>query len=163
MSERLGQLVAVIGAGVCSEQEAAIAEEVGRRLAMAGVVVLTGGRGGVMEAASRGARLAGGLTVGILPGNTADQANRWVSLPIVTGMGEARNAILMRSAQAVIAIGGEYDTLPEIALALKFGRPMVGIDTWQAISHEHTALPIHRAKSAGGAVRTALSFVERNA
>jgi hypothetical protein len=153
-------MVAVIGAGVCSEEEAAIAEDVGRRLAQAGAVVLTGGRGGVMEAASRGARLAGGVTVGILPGDTAAQANPWVALPIVTGMGEARNAILVRSAQAVVAIGGEYGTLAEIALALKAGRPVVGLETWQAISCDGAALPIHRVASAEAAVQAVFSLIK---
>jgi uncharacterized protein (TIGR00725 family) len=114
--------VAIVGAGHCTTPEAALAEEVGRLLAGAGAVVLTGGRGGVMAAASRGAAQAGGLVVGILPGVDAAEANPWVTLPVVTGMGEARNAILMRTAQAVIAVGGEYGTLSEIAFALKFGR-----------------------------------------
>ncbi len=126
--------VAVIGGGSCTEAEATLAEEVGRLLAEAGAVVLTGGRGGVMAAASRGAAQAGGLVVGILPGDDASQANPWVTLPIVTGTGEARNAILMHTAQAVVAVGGEYGTLSEIAFALKFGLLVVGLHTWRASS-----------------------------
>jgi hypothetical protein len=159
MSERLGPLVAVIGAGECSEHEAALAEEVGRRLAGAGAVVLTGGRGGVMAAASRGAAQAGGLTVGILPGDDASQANPWVMIPIVTSLGEARNAVLMRTAQVVIAVGGEYGTLSEIAFALKFGHPVVGLHTWQAVSSAGEALPISIAANAGEAVTVALALV----
>jgi len=156
--------VAIIGAGTCTDREAALAEEVGWRLAQAGAVVLTGGRGGVMAAASRGAAQAGGLVVGILPGDDASQANPWVTLPIVTGMGEARNAILMRTAQAVIAVGGEYGTLSEIAFAIKFGRPVVGLHTWRASGPNQTALPIDAVDSAAEAViavLAALSSQER--
>lgn len=160
MNDLVGPRVAVIGAGMCSEQESALAEEVGRRLAEAGAIVLTGGRGGVMAAASRGAAQAGGLTVGILPGEDASQANPWVTLPIVTGLGEARNAVLMRTAQVVIAVGGEHGTLSEIAFALKFGRPVVGLRTWQAVSSAGERLPIHTAVSASEAVATALALME---
>ena len=155
-----GPLVAVIGGGICGPEEAAVAEEVGRLLAEAGAVVLTGGRGGVMEAASRGAAQAGGLVVGILPGEDATDANRWVSLPIVTGLGEARNAVLMRTAQAVIAVGGEYGTLSEIAFALKFGRPVVGIHTWQATDGSGETLPIHRVETPAEAVEITLRFLK---
>ncbi len=152
--------IAVIGGGECGETEAALAEEVGRRLAEAGAVVLTGGRGGVMAAASRGAAQAGGLVVGILPGDDAGQANPWVTLPIVTGMGEARNAILVRTAQAVIAVGGEYGTLSEIAFALKFGRPVVGLHTWRASGPNQTALPINFVDSAAKAVAAVLAALQ---
>lgn len=159
MSDSHGPLIAVVGAGVCSEAEAALAEEVGRLLAEAGAVLLTGGRGGVMEAASRGAAQAGGLVVGILPGDHAGEANSWVALPIVTGLGEARNAVLVRTAQAVIAVGGEYGTLSEIAFALRFGRPVIGIQTWQAVGGSGQRLPIHRAATAAEAVQTALNVL----
>lgn len=152
--------VAVIGGGDCSETEAALAEEVGRLLAEAGAVVLTGGRGGVMAAASRGAAQAGGLVVGILPGDDASQANSWVTLPIVTGIGEARNAILVRTAHAVVAVGGEYGTLSEIAFALKFGRPVVGLHTWRASGPNQTALPIHTVDSAAEAVAAVLAALQ---
>lgn len=151
--------MAVIGAGVCSDSEAATAEEVGRLLAEAGAVLLTGGRGGVMEAASRGAAQAGGLVVGILPGEDASQANPWVTLPVVTGLGEARNAVLMRTAQAVIAVGGEYGTLSEIAFALKFGRPVIGVHTWHAVDVSGQPLNIHRVATATDAVRSALHLL----
>lgn len=154
--------VAVIGSGTCSEVEMGIAETVGRLLAEAGAVLLTGGRSGVMEAASRGAAQAGGLVVGILPGEDASQANPWVALPIVTGLGEARNAVLIRSVQAVIAVGGEYGTLSEIAFALKFGRPVIGIQTWQAADGRGQPLPIHRAATAAEAVGTALRILNEH-
>lgn len=157
-----GVRVAVIGAGQCTAAEAILAEDVGRLLAEAGAVLLTGGSGGVMAAASRGAAQAGGLVVGVLPGEDAGQANPWVGLPIVTGMGEARNAILVRTAQAVIAVGGEYGTLSEIAFALKFGRPVVGLQTWRASGPNQTALPIHTVDSAAEAVAAALAALQHH-
>jgi len=128
---RAGLHVGVIGEGVCSRRVAALAERVGRAIAEAGAVLLCGGLGGVMEAASRGAARAGGTVVGLLPGFEARDANRWVGIPIVTGMDQARNVILVRSSDAVIAVGGRYGTLSEIALALKLGRPVVGLGTWR--------------------------------
>lgn len=154
-----GPRVAVVGGATCSAQEERAAEEIGRQLALAGAVVLTGGRGGVMEAASRGALHAGGLTVGILPGEDAREANSWVVLPIVTGLGEARNAVLTRSAHGVVAVGGEYGTLSEISFALKFGLPVVGLDTWQATSKEGLPLPIYRAASPEEAVAMLLEMI----
>lgn len=124
------ELVSVIGGSACTEKEAALAEEVGRLLAERGVGVVCGGRGGVMEAACRGAVQAGGLTVGILPGLDADEANAWVQVAIPTGLGEARNAIVARAGAGVIAIGGEYGTLSEIAFALKAGKRVAGLGSW---------------------------------
>jgi uncharacterized protein (TIGR00725 family) len=95
------------------------------------VVLVTGGLGGVMEAACRGARKAGGTTIGILPGTDRSAANPHVSVAIATGLGEARNALVVRSADAVIAIGGAYGTLSEIAFALKAGKRVVGLGTWE--------------------------------
>jgi uncharacterized protein (TIGR00725 family) len=121
----------VIGEGRCSQRIAVLAERVGRAIADAGAVLLCGGLGGVMEAASRGAARAGGTVVGVLPGFSRADANAWVSIPIVTGMDQARNVILVRSAEAVIAVGGRYGTLSEIALALKFGRPVIALGSWR--------------------------------
>jgi uncharacterized protein (TIGR00725 family) len=126
----------VVGEGVCSRRVAALAERVGRAIAEAGAVLLCGGLGGVMEAAARGAARSGGVVVGVLPGFEARDANRWVGVPIVTGMDQARNVILVRSSDAVIAVGGRYGTLPEIALALKLGRPVVGLGTWRLAQPE---------------------------
>jgi uncharacterized protein (TIGR00725 family) len=123
--------VAVIGAGAAHADELAIAEEVGRRLAGRGVVIVTGGLGGVMEAASKGARAAGGRTLGLLPGTDRSAANEWVEIAVPTGLGEARNALVVRTADALVAVGGEYGTLSEIALGLKAGKPVVGIGSWQ--------------------------------
>jgi uncharacterized protein (TIGR00725 family) len=106
------------------------AEEVGRLVAEAGGIVVCGGLGGVMEAACRGASSADGITVGLLPGVERQSANPFVSIAIPTGMGELRNGLVVRSADVVIAIGGEWGTLSEIALAVKTGTPVIGIDTW---------------------------------
>lgn len=124
--------VAVVGAAGCGQHLDRLASETGRYLAEAGAVLLTGGRGGVMAAASRGAHAAGGLTVGILPGAdaTASPPNQAVELALFTGMGQARNQLLVLSAQAVIAIGGGWGTLSEISLALKQGRPVVLLESW---------------------------------
>jgi uncharacterized protein (TIGR00725 family) len=123
-------LVAVIGGADCSEEEAALAEEVGRLLARRGYGVVCGGRGGVMAAVCRGANQMGGVTVGILPGEDDSEANDWVQIVIPTGIGEARNALVARAGAGVIAIGGGYGTLSEIALALKWGKKVAGLDTW---------------------------------
>lgn len=124
-------LVAVVGPGNASGELLAVAEEVGVELARAGVGVACGGLGGVMEAACRGAKRQGGLTVGLLPGDDPAVANPFVDVAVPTGFGEARNALVVRAATAVIAVGGEYGTLSEIAFALKAGIPVVGIGTWQ--------------------------------
>ena len=120
-------IVAVVGGSTCSPEQAQAAEEVGRRLAEAGAVVLCGGLGGVMEAVAKGVRSASGLAIGILPGSDPAAANRYIDVPLATGMGEMRNALIVRSAQAVIAIGGGVGTLSEIALALRIGTPVLGL------------------------------------
>lgn len=123
-------LIAVIGSSQCSKKEARLAEEVGRELARRGAVLVCGGLGGVMQAACKGASSEGGTTIGILPGESSQTANPYVQLPIVTGLGEARNVIVVKSAQVVIAIGGGYGTLSEIGHALKNGIPIIGLNTW---------------------------------
>jgi uncharacterized protein (TIGR00725 family) len=120
-----------VGPGEASPDEYAVAEEVGRLLAEAGAVVVTGGRTGVMEAASKGAREAGGTTLGILPEADRREANEWVSVAVPTGMGEARNALVVRAADALVAVGGAWGTLSEIALARKTGKPVAGIGSWE--------------------------------
>jgi uncharacterized protein (TIGR00725 family) len=121
----------VVGPGDASAEQADAAERVGRLLARRGAVVVCGGLGGVMEAACRGARREGGTAVGILPGLDRGAANPHVEIALATGLGEARNALVVRAADALIAIGGAYGTLSEIALALKAGKRVVGLDTWQ--------------------------------
>jgi uncharacterized protein (TIGR00725 family) len=133
--------VAVVGAGDASNAELEAAETVGRELARRGVVVVCGGLGGVMAAVCRGAASAGGLTVGILPGADRSAANEWVRVAIPTGLGEVRNALVVRAADAVVAVGGAYGTLSEIALALKRGIPVVGLGTWEIDGVERVDSP----------------------
>jgi uncharacterized protein (TIGR00725 family) len=123
--------VAVCGPDPCDAAVAVQAEAVGHGLAEAGAVLVCGGGAGVMEAASRGAASAGGLVVGILPTADRSYANRHVAVAIPTGMGEMRNALIVRSADALIAIAGEFGTLSEIAFALKTGVPVIGLGTWE--------------------------------
>lgn len=122
--------VGVIGAGDCDAALAALAEAVGRRIAEAGAVLVCGGAGGVMEAACRGAKTAGGLTVGILPGKDRAEANPFVDIAIATGINEARNLAIIRTADVLVAVGGSYGTLSEIGFALKAGKRVVGLETW---------------------------------
>jgi hypothetical protein len=123
-------IIAVCGAGRSETELDSLSEAVGRRIALAGAALICGGLGGVMAAACRGARTVGGVTIGILPGADRREANPDVLIPIATNMGEARNVIIVQTADAVIAIGGEYGTLSEIALARKMGRPVIGLQTW---------------------------------
>jgi uncharacterized protein (TIGR00725 family) len=142
--------VAVVGRGDAGSEERELAEEVGQGLADGGAVVVCGGLGGVMEAACAGARSAGGRTVGILPGLDRGEANPHVEVAIPTGLGEARNALVVRAADALVAVGGGYGTLSEVALALKTGKPVIGLGTWE--------LPdVVSAGSARDAVDAALS------
>jgi hypothetical protein len=131
MSERRLH-IAVVGAGVCPEPAQQVAEAVGREIAHHQAVLVCGGLGGVMESAARGARTAGGLVVGILPSYDASTANPWVDVVIVTGLGHARNVLVVASGDAVIALPGEHGTASEINLALKLGRPVVALGAWEA-------------------------------
>jgi len=151
--------VAVVGGGQVDADVCAVAEAVGRALGRKGAVVVCGGLGGVMEAACRGAKAEGGTTVGILPGDDRSHANRWVDVVVPTGMGEARNALVVRSADALIAVDGEFGTLSEIALALRMGKPVVGLDTWELSRPGLTADPVVRAGSAEDAVELALALI----
>ena len=121
--------VSVIGGGTAGRDDAGVAERVGRLLAERGHTLVCGGRGGVMEAACRGASEADGRTIGILPGTDAREANPYVDVPIVTGIGEMRNVLVVRNGEAAIAIGGRYGTLSEMGFALKIGRPVAGLGT----------------------------------
>ena len=144
-------IIAVIGGGNCSAEETSLAEDVGRRLADGGAVVICGGLGGVMEAVAKGAQSNGGTTVGILPGSDPTAANPYIDVPLATGLGEMRNFLIVRSAQALIAIGGGIGTLSEIALAQRIGKPVVGLhDSFR------NAVDIPRVTSAADAVTWAL-------
>jgi uncharacterized protein (TIGR00725 family) len=121
----------VVGPGEATADELAAAESVGRELARAEAVLVCGGLGGAMEAASRGAHEGGGIAVGILPGSDRSAANPYLDVTLPTGLGEARNALVVRAADALVAVGGGYGTLSEIALALKTGKPVVGLGTWE--------------------------------
>lgn len=152
--------LAVVGAARCDERLAGLAREVGAEVARAGAVLVTGGRGGVMAAASEGARAAGGLTVGILPGAGAEASppNPAVEVAVFTGIGQARNQVLVLSAAAVIAIGGGWGTLSEIALALKHGVPVVVLESWWPERPDGAAEPLlARAGTPGEAVAAALA------
>jgi uncharacterized protein (TIGR00725 family) len=148
--------VAVIGAGICDEPLAKQAEAVGRALAAAGATVVCGGLGGVMEAACRGARSVGGTTVGLLPGGDRSTGNRYLSISLPTGMGEGRNLLVVRAADALVAVGGELGTLSEIAFALKLGKPVVGLDTWELANHGAPVSLILRAANPEQAAALAL-------
>lgn len=123
-------IIAVVGGNVCPPGIAELAQEVGRQIATAGHTLICGGMGGVMEEACKGAKSAKGITIGVLPGGDFRDANPYVDIPIVTGMGYARNIIIARTAAAIIAVDGEYGTLSEIAHGLGFGVPVIGLKTW---------------------------------
>ena len=153
------KFIAVIGNSKASASEIKLAEEVGREIAKSGAVLVCGGLDGVMEAACRGAVSAGGLTVGILPGTNRHEANQYVKIPIVTSVGYARNIIVVKSAQAVIAVGGGYGTLTEIGFALKNGIPVIGLDTWKLSRKNKNDDSIIRAENAADAVAIALDMI----
>ncbi len=150
-------IIAVVGPASCTEKQADMAESVGTMIAEREAIVVCGGRGGVMEAACKGAASAGGTTVGILPGTDASEGNSYLTVALPTGLGEARNALVARAGQAMIAIGGSYGTLSEIALALKAGRKVIGLDTWSASDHAGQEFGLLSAKNALEAVTMALA------
>ena len=160
MSENRKKIIAVIGAGQPSSEEASLAEEVGRQLARQGATLVCGGLGGIMEAACRGASSEGGTTIGILPGDSNRTANPYVQIPIVTGIGYARNVIVVKSAQAVIAVGGVYGTLSEIAHALQNSIPVIGLNTWSLSKNGIQDDAIITASSPLDAVTKALNLAE---
>ena len=145
-------MIGVIGGEQADEAHAALAYEVGRELGARGHTLVCGGRGGVMREACRGARDAGGLTVGILPGDDASDANEFVDVAVITGIGFARNTIIARTAQALVAVGGAYGTLSEIAFGLSAGRPVIALGSWELRDGEGREPPIVRASSAQEAV-----------
>jgi uncharacterized protein (TIGR00725 family) len=148
-------VIAVIGSGQAPPEVFDLAHEVGAEIAARGAILVCGGRGGVMAAAARGARERGGHTIGILPGYDADDANSYIEFAVATGMGEARNAIVVGTADAVIALAGEGGTLSEIGLALKLGRPLVALRSWPELQS------LYRADNPAAAVALALELCGR--
>jgi hypothetical protein len=144
-------IIAVIGGGSCTTEQTTLAEQTGRLLAEREAILVCGGLGGVMEAAAKGAKSNGGMTVGILPGADPAAANAYIDIPLATGLGEMRNFLIVRVAHALIAIGGGSGTLSEIALAQRIGKPVVGLhDSFR------NSIEIPRVASATEAVRWAL-------
>lgn len=154
--------VAVIGAGTAAHDVQVVAEDLGRELATRGAVVVCGGLGGVMEAVCRGAHAAGGRTIGILPGDDRGEANPYVEVAVATGLGEARNVLVVRTADVVIAVGGEYGTLSEIAFALRLGTPVVGIGTWELAQGGRPVDAIVRVATAAEAADAAFQAILRS-
>ncbi len=149
--------IGVIGAGDARGDDVQVAREVGRLVARSGGVLICGGLGGVMEEACRGAKEEGGVTIGVLPTGRRDSANPYVDYAIVTGLGEARNSIVARTSDALVAVGGSYGTLSEIAFALKLGKPVAGVASWKLQQGRGEPVPIIQCKDAETAVREVLS------
>jgi len=149
--------VAVIGPGDgATREELDDAREVGRLLGAASAIVLTGGLGRVMEAAAAGARATGGVTIGLLPGNERSAGNAHLTVAIATGMGEMRNLLLVRSADAVIAVGGSWGTMSEVALAMRTGKPVAVLRGWELHDSHATRVSAEMAGSPLDAVSTVL-------
>ncbi|OGC12294.1 TIGR00725 family protein [candidate division WOR-1 bacterium RIFOXYA12_FULL_52_29] len=151
--------IAVIGESHASSEIAKMAEEIGQEIGRAGAVLVCGGLKGVMEHAAKGAKSAGGTTIGILPGSRREDANPYVDYPIITGIGYARNKLVVKTGHVVIAIGGSYGTLSEIGFALGYKIPVVGLNTWQMIHHDgQLDKQVHRVNTAKEAVVLALKL-----
>ena len=148
------KIIAVIGGSRADDESLRIAEQVGALIAKNNAILICGGMSGVMEAAAKGAKNNNGLVIGILPGTDVNSANPYVDIPIVTGMGEARNAIITRTCDCAIAIDGKYGTLSEIAYCMVFGKPVIGINTWNIDA------PVIKVKDAEQAIRTALEKIK---
>jgi uncharacterized protein (TIGR00725 family) len=151
---RKRKIIAVIGGAEASEKHLKIAEQVGRLIAERNAILVTGGMGGIMSAASKGAKEANGLVIGILPTADKESANPYVDIPIVTGLNQARNFIIARTCDCAIAVNGRFGTLSEIAYCLMYDIPVIGIDTWQIDA------PIAVAETAQQAVDLAFKAVE---
>ena len=154
-------LISVIGGGSPPARALALAEEVGQELAKQGAVVVCGGLGGVMEAVCRGAKSAGGTTIGILPGHDPADANPYVDVPVCTGMGYARNVVVVKTGRAIIALDGAYGTLSEIGHALGDGIPVVGLETWDLPQRDDLTVKLTKASSAQEAVEMAIAAAQR--
>lgn len=150
-------IISVIGESNARPHISALAEQVGRELAQRGVIIVCGGLGGVMEAACKGAKSAGGMTVGILPGDSPLSANDYIDIPIITGMGYARNSVVAKTGIAVVAVGGAYGTLSEIGHALGDGVPVIGLETWELTRSGCPDRRIVRAANAMDAAEKAIA------
>jgi uncharacterized protein (TIGR00725 family) len=157
MSRR--KIVSIIGGADCTKQEYEIAEQVGILLGEAGVIVVCGGRGGIMEAVCYGAQKVGGLTIGILPDHDPNSGNPYLDIALPTGLGNNRNLLVAQAGEVVIAIGGGYGTLSEIGIALKSGREVIGINTWTAADKFGKNISIRSANNAEEAVQYALEII----
>lgn len=149
-------IIGVIGASEASEKGKEVARQVGREIARAGAVMVCGGLGGVMEAAARGCAEEGGEVLGLLPGPDPAAANPWVTIAVPTNIGYARNIVITHTAAALIAVEGEYGTLSEVAIGLKLGRPVLALDSWNAVPG------VQVCTSAQEAVSRALSLIARD-
>ena len=147
------RLIGVIGAGSCDDAVYTLAHDVGYNIAISGAILVCGGLDGVMEAAAKGAKAAGGVTVGILPTETKDEANPYIDIPLATGLNHARNAIITRSCDVLIAIDGSYGTLSEIGLAKAMGKEVVALKSWDIEG-------LIKAESAKEAVELAIGVLE---
>ncbi|MFA6430872.1 MAG: TIGR00725 family protein [Candidatus Margulisiibacteriota bacterium] len=157
------KFIAVIGESQASEEVAKLAEEVGRLIAKAGAVLVCGALKGVMEHACKGAKSAGGTTIGILPGSKREDANPYIDFPIITGIGYARNKLVVKSGQVVIAVGGSHGTLSEIAFALGYKIPVVGLKTWTFIHHSGKLdQEVHYVNTPQEAIDTALKLIREH-
>jgi len=150
------KIIGVIGAGDASEKECKVAEKIGEEIARQGCTLLCGAMGGVMEASCRGAKSQAGTTIGILPGSSRSDCNPYIDYPIVTAMGHGRNIMVARSSDAIIAIGGGFGTLSEIAFALRLKIPVIGINTWDVSSE------IKKAETPEEAVFMAIGLIGSN-
>jgi uncharacterized protein (TIGR00725 family) len=152
--------IAVCGGSTADDDALEAAEEVGRLVAQAGAVLITGGLGGVMAAAAKGATKEGGTAIGVLPSNNPQDGNEHNTVVVATGLGETRNTVIVNACDALIAIGGEFGTLSEIAFALRIGVPVIGYETWE-LARGDLDIPIQRATSPADAVQRALRAAER--
>ncbi|HEV2760512.1 MAG TPA: TIGR00725 family protein [Acidimicrobiales bacterium] len=153
--------VAVSGGGEADDEACRVAEQLGLELARRGAVIVTGGLGGAMAAACRGAKDGGGATIGILPSDDRADANPWVDVAVPTGLGEGRNALVVRAADAVVAVAGEFGTLSEIALALRLGKPVVGLGTWELARDGRPVDAIVVATTPAEAAETAVALARK--
>ncbi len=155
-------IISVIGDGNPTEKISLLAEEVGTLLAKKGIIIVCGGLEGVMESVCRGAKKYGGTTIGIIPGVKASDANKWVDIPICTGMSQARNVIIATTGDAIIAIGGKYGTLSEISHALSINKPVIGLNTWNLSQIKNINPSIVQAKNPIDAVNLAEKAIQNN-